>query len=69
MYEQMACWCETGDKQKAAAIKMAEQRISDLNAAMEEYTAKSAQLTSDIESLESQVAQQTTALNEATAIR
>merc|ERR1719265_1372334 len=69
MYEQMACWCETGDKQKAAAIKMAEQHISDLNAAIEEYTAKSAQLTSDIESLNEQVTEQTNSLNEATSIR
>merc|ERR1719473_485172 len=51
MYEQMACWCETGGKAKELAIKTGEQRVKDLGAAIEEYDAKAAQLKSDIEAL------------------
>merc|ERR1719359_873774 len=68
-YESMACWCETGDKQKAKEIADGEQRSSELAASIEELTSKSAQLTSDIETLEASVAEQTAALTQATAIR
>merc|ERR1719387_3169907 len=68
-YESMACWCETGDKQKAKEIADGQQSSTDLGAAIEESTAKSAQLRADIETLEASVAEQTTALNTATAIR
>merc|ERR1719310_1162465 len=68
-YEAMACWCETGDKQKAKEIADGQQSSSDLAASIEELTAKSAQLTADIETLEASVSEQTAALNSATAIR
>merc|ERR1719160_160200 len=68
-YETMACWCETGDKQKAKEIADGQQRSSELSASIEELTAKGAQLKSDIETLEASVAEQTTALSTATAIR
>jgi hypothetical protein len=69
MYEQMACWCETGGKTKELAIKTGEQRIKDLGAAIEEYAAKADQLRSDIEGLNADVTEKTTALQEATGIR
>jgi len=69
MYEQMACWCETGGKAKELAIKTGSQRITDLGAAIEEYSAKATQLTSDIESLKEDVAEKEKALQEATGIR
>merc|ERR1719281_6445 len=69
MYEQMACWCETGGKAKDLAIKTGTQRITDLGAAIEEYSAKAAQLTSDIEALKEDVAEKEKALQEATGIR
>merc|ERR1719160_1340555 len=68
-YESMACWCETGDKQKAKEIADGTQRSSDLAAAIEELTAKGAQLRADIETLETSVSEQTAALSQATAIR
>merc|ERR1719408_970772 len=68
-YESMACWCETGDKQKAKEIADGQQKSSDLAAAIEELTAKGLQLRSDIETLEASVAAQTAALTQATAIR
>merc|ERR1719453_292568 len=68
-YESMACWCETGDKQKAKEIADGQQKSSDLAAAIEELTAKGAQLRSDIETLETSVSELTAALTSATAIR
>merc|ERR1719387_656164 len=68
-YESMACWCETGDKQKAKEIADGQQKSTDLGALIEELTAKSAQLRTDIETLEASVAEQTAALTQATAIR
>jgi hypothetical protein len=68
-YESMACWCETGDKQKAKAIADGQQKSSDLAASIEELTAKGTQLRTDIETLEASVAEQTAALTQATAIR
>merc|ERR1719389_7020 len=68
-YEAMACWCETGDKQKAKEIADGTQKSTDLGAAIEELTAKGAQLRTDIETLEASVAEQTAALTQATAIR
>merc|ERR1719387_1126227 len=68
-YEAMACWCETGDKQKAKEIADGQQKSTDLAAAIEELTAKGQQLRTDIETLEASVAEQTAALTQATAIR
>merc|ERR1719281_861716 len=68
-YESMACWCETGDKQKAKEIADGQQSSTDLAAAIEELTAKGAQLRADIETLEASVSEQTAALSQATAIR
>merc|ERR1719316_2346857 len=68
-YEAMACWCESGDKQKAKEIADGQQSSTDLAASIEELTAKGAQLRTDIETLEASVAEQTSALTQATAIR
>merc|ERR1719316_2474698 len=69
MYEQMACRCETGGKAKEQAIKLQTQRISDLGASIDEYSAKADQLKSDIEGLETDVSEKTAALQQATSIR
>lgn len=69
MYEQMQCWCETGAKTKETAIKTQTQRIADLGASIEEYSAKADQLRSDIETLNADVAAKESALAEATGIR
>jgi len=69
MYEQMGCWCETGGKAKASAIKLQTQRIADLGASMDEYSATADQLRSDIEQLNTDVSEKTAALEQATSIR
>merc|ERR1740130_1048075 len=55
IYDQFACWCETNDKEKSKAIADAEAKIKDLNIAIEEFTAASARLHTEIEMLEGEV--------------
>merc|ERR1719377_265431 len=62
IYDKMACWCETNDKEKTKSISDAEARISDL-------TANSARLSTEIKNLEKEVAENQAALDKATAIR
>merc|ERR1719174_722376 len=69
IYDQMACWCETNDKEKTKAIADAETRIKDLTANIEELTALSAQLNTEIKNLEQEVAKNQEALDQATALR
>merc|ERR1719478_652815 len=42
IYDKMACWCETNDKEKTKSIADAEARIADLTTKIEELTASSA---------------------------
>merc|ERR1719389_1044405 len=44
IYDKMACWCATNDKEKTKAISEAETRIADLTTSVEELTASSARL-------------------------
>jgi len=69
IYDKMACWCETNDKEKTKSIKDAESRISDLTTKIEELTASSARLNTEIKNLEKEVAGNQNALDKATAIR
>jgi len=69
IYDKMACWCTTNDKEKTKAIADAEARIDQLTAAIEEGTAKSAKLSTEIANLEKEVASNQQALDKATALR
>jgi chromosome segregation ATPase len=69
IYDKMACWCETNDKEKTKSIADAEARISDLTTKIEELTAMSARLNTEIKNLEKEVAENQAALDKATAIR
>merc|ERR1719236_158419 len=69
IYDKMACWCETNDKAKTKAIAEAEARIADLTSKIEELTANSARLGTEIKNLEKEVAANQEALDQATAIR
>merc|ERR1740123_1844783 len=55
IYDKMACWCETNDREKTKSIKDAEARIADLTTQIEEYTALSARLGAEIKNLEKEV--------------
>jgi len=69
IYDQLACWCETNDKEKTKAIADAEAKIEDLTTKIEELTASSARLNTEIKNLEKEVAENQEALDQATAIR
>merc|ERR1719217_1331910 len=62
VYETMGCWCETGDKEKTKAIAYAEATIAQLTAAIEEYTATSSRLNTEIANLEKEIDENTKAL-------
>jgi hypothetical protein len=51
VYDKLACWCETNDKEKTAAIEVAEQRITEFTSSIEELSAKSARLDTEIKTL------------------
>merc|ERR1712050_458362 len=69
IYDKMACWCETNDKEKTKAIADAEARIADLTTKIEELTAAYARLNTEIKNLEKEVAANQDALDKATTIR
>jgi len=69
IYEKMACWCETNDKEKTKAIEDAEARIEDLKAEILRLAAASARLSAEIKNLEKDVAENKEALDKATALR
>merc|ERR1719486_1035389 len=69
IYDQLACWCETNDKEKTKAIADAEAKITDLTTKIEELTANSARLNTEIKNLEKEVAENQQALDKATALR
>merc|ERR1719410_2599616 len=69
IYDKLACWCETNDKEKTKAIADAEARIEDLTRKIEELTAESARLNTEIKNLEREVSKNQDSLAKATALR
>merc|ERR1719265_3050352 len=69
IYDQMACWCTTNDKDKTKAIDDAEARITDLTTKIEELSALSATLNTDIETLTKEIEKNKAALEKAKGIR
>merc|ERR1719174_549100 len=69
VFEKIACWCETNDKDKTVSIDDAEASITDLTATIEEATATSAKLNTEIKNPGAEISKNTAALDKATAIR
>jgi len=69
VYNKMACWCETNDKEKTQAIGDAEVKITDLGNAIQDKTATSAKLDTTITNRKAEVEKHQTALDQATEIR
>merc|ERR1719416_213055 len=69
IYDKLACWCETNDREKTKSIAEAEARIESLTTKIEELTAESARLNTEIKNLEKEVAKNQEALAQATALR
>merc|ERR1719305_198833 len=55
IYDEIACWCETNDKEKTKAIKDAEEKIDMLVSSIQEYTAMVARLTTEIKQLKHEI--------------
>mmetsp|Transcript_4731 Transcript_4731/g.10051 ORF Transcript_4731/g.10051 Transcript_4731/m.10051 type:complete len:726 (+) Transcript_4731:2114-4291(+) len=68
-YHNLACWCDTNDKAKTEAIKVANSRITDLVAATQENAAYAAELEVEIKQHYKEVDQGKMALGEARANR
>merc|ERR1719262_924450 len=56
VYEKVSCWCTTNDKDKTTSIADAEARITALTASIEELSAASSRLNTEIKNLEAEVA-------------
>jgi len=69
VYDKVACWCETNDKEKTKAIEEAEARITQLTSTIEEASATVSRLTSEISALQSDIAKNEASLAQATSIR
>jgi len=67
--ETMSCWCETNDKLKTQAIADSKMRIDALTAAIEEFTANSARLNTEIGNLNKEISKNQNALDMASALR
>jgi len=69
IYDKMACWCETNEKEKKKSIQDAEKRTSSLTEKIAELGASSSQMNTELSNLENEVASNQAALDQATAIR
>eukprot|EP00451_Oxyrrhis_marina_P001338 CAMPEP_0204268408 /NCGR_PEP_ID=MMETSP0468-20130131/12756_1 /ASSEMBLY_ACC=CAM_ASM_000383 /TAXON_ID=2969 /ORGANISM="Oxyrrhis marina" /LENGTH=118 /DNA_ID=CAMNT_0051243675 /DNA_START=1 /DNA_END=353 /DNA_ORIENTATION=+ len=69
VYNKVACWCKTNDKEKTTSISDAEQHIDRLISTIEEKTATSSRLNTEIKNLEVEVEKNQKALDQATANR
>jgi len=69
IYDKLACWCKTNDREKTKAIADAETKIAGLTTKIEELTAGSARLNTEIKNHEKEVAGHQTSLDKATALR
>jgi hypothetical protein len=69
VYEKVSCWCTTNSKDKTASISAAEARILELEAAIENHSANSARLNSELKNLAAEIAANEEALSKAQALR
>merc|ERR1719484_296130 len=69
VYEKVTCWCETNDKGKTTSISDAEGKITELTSTIEEATASTARLNTEIKNLATEIAKNQAALDKATELR
>merc|ERR1719506_2433195 len=69
IYDQLACWCATNEKEKTKSVAEAEQRITDLTTSIEDLTASTSRLGTEIKNIAKEVAENQHALDQAVAIR
>merc|ERR1719506_2842931 len=69
IYEKFGCWCVTYEKEKTKSIADGQARITALTASIEALAADGATLNAEISNLQGELAKDTNALGEATALR
>merc|ERR1719420_2210154 len=69
LYDKLACWCETNDKDKTKAIADGKNSVASLTASFDRNTALASTRETEIEALTEEAAALTKALGEAKAIR
>jgi len=67
--ENFMCWCKTNKNEKNAAVEAAQAKISELEAFIEKAAGLEAQLKTEIEALESDIAEDQDSLATATALK
>merc|ERR1719221_711416 len=68
-YDKYECWCQTNRGKNTEAVAVAEKRIEELSAFLEEAVGTQAQLKTEIEALEKGIAEDQEALNTATELK
>eukprot|EP00397_Hematodinium_sp_SG-2012_P020536 GEMP01021161.1.p1 GENE.GEMP01021161.1~~GEMP01021161.1.p1 ORF type:complete len:666 (+),score=227.33 GEMP01021161.1:132-2129(+) len=69
VYEKLACWCTTNDKEKSQSISDATAHISQLESAIKEYSGSIAELESKIERAKGEYNKDWESLKTATEVR
>merc|ERR1719310_1545709 len=69
LYDKLACWCETNDKDKTKAIADGNEASASLTASIEKNTALASTRETEIAGLTDEAASLTKALEEAKALR
>jgi len=69
LYAKLKCWCNDNNWEKGNAVEAAQNKISELEAAIKAGTARSAELNQQIKDLEAEFTADKKALAEATALR
>lgn len=69
VYDKMACWCKTNDREKTKAIKDAQARLNDLATTIETSAAASARLNVEIKNHQRDLRKGKKSLDDLTAIR
>lgn len=69
IYEKLACWCKTNDREKTQSIRDAETAIAQLTSKIESLTAQSSRLNTEINDLNKEISENEQALDQAAALR
>jgi len=69
LYNKMACWCTTNQKQKTKALEEYESSINRLNADIASYAAKSGELTQEIKNLGTEIEKTNKSIETAQGVR
>merc|ERR1719161_433194 len=65
VYEMLACWCSTNEKEKTQAIEMGEAREAELEAFLGEAAAKMKELKAKLKATKDEINADWEALNQA----